>query len=1119
MYFWVLGFCGLLHKLYIIYYRFNKYIQWRKLRSSSSGYAPAVRTLRYALFAISLVVLGCGDGAKGSRLAGGEAATATQGTGDVAALVAATPTPSLEQRLKLDDRPFPLLTWSAYLIDVDYYDRGRFDLRRQLESTLRALEEHAPEVSGALDENSIDMTVEAARRRIDFSPPTTMVEASDVVASVLGFAQEVLSLPDEDLHKLEYAAIDGLLAPLDPHTVLLPPEAAADLGVKTRGHFGGIGAEIRSFDRRILIARVLPESPAEKAGAEDGDLLVKIDGQSTVNMRTIDAQQLLRGPVGVDVKVRVIRDGAYLNLTITRGKIRLPTTRHVLLPGDVGYVSLLSFQADTTERMVEAIKSLEAASAEREGLQGLLLDLRGNSGGLLSQATAVVDQFVDVGDLVLVHSTESTEVERATRSTAVSQDLPLVVLIDERSASASEIVSGSLKHLGRAAVVGRTSFGKGTVQMLREATPYGVDLALKMTIAEYRVAGDRKINAVGVRPQVTLLPVQLSELPGVVRYYDRERFIRWRQRYQTSFLPSSVHDAGAEAFALPEGPVIRYLDDAGSVESEANWSEEVKDYMVDAEIRIARALAEALVPHAGREARQTALESFVPQAREAQRLKIEAGLATQKVDWTRAAEGVAPPSLELRAWIGASGGVTSGEPFELRFEVRNTGDTDAHRVRVVTDCPLDELDGIEFLLGKVAAKSRVTRRIELQVMPWDASLVERLTVDLWQDEEPSPGTSAEVPLEVKGRARPRFEFDWWVMDDPARVRTTPKRPKPRFPVDVPFDVAGNGDGVLQPGERALIVFTATNVGVGKSIDTRAILNNHSGVQGLLEEGNISLGSVRAGGTVSGAFGLSVSREAVAGKGMELELFVGDAHLRESTGATLRLPVAPADATIQTRARGNYRVVAESARLYAGSHAGSVQVMEVPRDAVLRGEVIDGRWLGVRGPKRRRLWVPLDVLESIRGGRPTVLKPAALVAPPVVTVEDLPARTSSATVTLRGIASHAVGVADVTVRVKPTDPALPARKVLYRSASEPADETAPPLLSVPARDAKRPAKVVRAALSFEANVPLALGSNKIFVRARDAYGVEGVMERWVYRSEEPAPSAAPAAPTTAPTTAP
>ena len=249
----------------------------------------------------------------------------------------------------------------------------------------------------------------------------------------------------------------------------------------------------------------------------------------------------------------------------------------------------------------------------------------------------------------------------------------------------------------------------------------------------------------------------------------------------------------------------------------------------------------------------------------------------------------------------------------------------------------------------------------------------------------------------------------------------------------------------------------------------------------------------------GAFGLSVSPKAVAGKGMELDLFVGDAHLRESTNAKIRLPVAPASTPARTAAKGKYRVVAESARLYAGAHADAVQVMEVPRDSVVRGEVIHGRWLGVRGPARRRLWVPLDVLEATKGGRLTDLKGAPLVAPPVVTVDALATTTDANNVTLRGAATHAVGVGDVTVHVEPTDPALPVRKVLYRSASTPTDDAAVPLLSVPARDSKRPAKLVRTTVPFEVRVPLALGSNKLVVQARDAYGVEGITERWVYRS--------------------
>ncbi|MGB1700220.1 MAG: hypothetical protein ACPHRO_09720, partial [Nannocystaceae bacterium] len=224
-----------------------------------------MRTVHHALYAILAMALGCSGGSE--RLPDGDA-TAGTGDRDATARIAETPTPTMEERLNLDARPFPLLTWSAYMIDVDYYDRSRFQLRREVESALRALEEAAPEISAALKSDHVALSVEGREQRVEVGALETTVDASDVVAAVLGFAQEVLRLPDEDLHKLEYAAIDGLLAPLDPHTVLLPPEATADLGVKTRGHFGGIGAEIRAFDRRILIARVLPESPAEAAGVE-----------------------------------------------------------------------------------------------------------------------------------------------------------------------------------------------------------------------------------------------------------------------------------------------------------------------------------------------------------------------------------------------------------------------------------------------------------------------------------------------------------------------------------------------------------------------------------------------------------------------------------------------------------------------------------------------------------------------------------------------------------------------------------------------------------------------------------------------------------------------------------
>src|SRR5690606_38081939 len=151
----------------------------------------------------------------------------------------------------------------------------------------------------------------------------------------------------EPLHELEYAAINGFLAPLDPHTILLTPEESAELGVKTRGSFGGIGAEIQARDRRIVVVRVLPGSPAETAGLRDEDVIVEIDDQSTINLTSADAQQLLRGPVDSKVVLSVRRGDRLVKIEITRGLIAIPTINAVMLPDRVAYVQVTTFQEDT----------------------------------------------------------------------------------------------------------------------------------------------------------------------------------------------------------------------------------------------------------------------------------------------------------------------------------------------------------------------------------------------------------------------------------------------------------------------------------------------------------------------------------------------------------------------------------------------------------------------------------------------------------------------------------------------------------------------------------------------------------------------------------------------------
>ncbi|MBC8070411.1 MAG: PDZ domain-containing protein, partial [Deltaproteobacteria bacterium] len=464
-------------------------------------------------------------------------------------------TGSLPQPPDLSQHPFPLLIWAAFEVEQDYFDKQRLDPRAQLVAATAALGLHMPEFFAEASGDTLQVRVRSAKAEFALGDVTTLVGAATRLEEVLGYADSVLDLEPAQRHELEYAAINGLFGPLDPHTVLLTPEQHADLGVRTKGEFGGVGAQIRSEARRIVIISVMPEMPAAKAGVMPGDVVLTIDGESTVNMSAEEAQQKLRGPVGTPVMLRLQRARKQLSLKVDRDTIRIESVRAVRLPDDVAYLAVAAFQESTAAEARTALTKLGT------GVRAVVLDLRGNSGGVLTQATEMIDDYVAKGELVVVRSAEGDEVFEAEPPVVIDERAPVVVLLDENAASAAEIVGGGLQALGRAVVLGRTSFGKGTVQMVRAAAPYKQELALKLTLAEWLVAGGRHIQSAGVVPDLVLQPVELSNVAGVVRFYDEERFERARERSRASHLPSAKYDIGKDLGQAAEQAALhlRYL--------------------------------------------------------------------------------------------------------------------------------------------------------------------------------------------------------------------------------------------------------------------------------------------------------------------------------------------------------------------------------------------------------------------------------------------------------------------------------------------------------------------------------------------------------------------------------
>ncbi|WP_394692982.1 S41 family peptidase [Hyphobacterium sp.] len=315
---------------------------------------------------------------------------------------------------------------------------------------------------------------------------------------------------DVDDAALIEAAIEGMLESLDPHSSYLSPDSFQDMQVSTRGEYGGLGMEITVRDDRITIVSPYEDTPAGRAGLQPGDQIIAVDGDSIIGFSTDEAVDLMRGPVGAPVTITIAReDEENFDLNLVREIIPLRTVAWREEEG-FGYLRIAGFNEHTTETLHEAIAEMREAFGGT--IPGVIVDLRFNPGGLLDQAVGVTDTFLDGGEIVTTRYRNPGENQRFNaRPGDMINGAPVVVLINEGSASASEIVAGALQDRERATLVGRTSFGKGSVQTLIPLRG-GRDGGLRLTTSRYYTPSGRSIQATGIVPDwlVAFRPIEDS---------------------------------------------------------------------------------------------------------------------------------------------------------------------------------------------------------------------------------------------------------------------------------------------------------------------------------------------------------------------------------------------------------------------------------------------------------------------------------------------------------------------------------------------------------------------------------------------------------------------------------
>jgi len=926
-----------------------------------------------------------------------------------------------------------------------YVEPERIEPHRLLVYALDRVQNAVPEVvalfNADIDDGptEVEVRVGAASQRFELGQVDRLWEVPFKLREVLAFLQANVSEAGIDLREVEYEAVNGMLSTLDPHTVLLRPRVYSDMQMQNQGEFGGLGIVISIRENELTVISPINDTPASRAGFRAGDRIVKINSESTVNMPLDEAVSRLRGRPGTTVTLEVMRTGwtEPHRFELTREQIPIVSVEHEALGDGIGYVSITNFQQRTHQDMLEALDALRTEMGE---LRGLVLDLRNNPGGLLTQAVAVSDTFLAEGRIVTtVGLGDQIREEQNATASQTQGDYPIVVLVNAGSASASEIVAGALKAHNRAVVMGETTFGKGTVQIINA---FADGSALKITMAKYLTPGDVSIQGVGIVPDIRMIPVSVDE--DFVDLYPPEHVFR------EGDLQRPLSGGGVVAEATLPSVTLKYY--AATDETSPDAVEGEEPFRPDFEINAARQVLLAAgdaVERQGLLARSAATLSTL--GRE-QLLTVQERLRTRNIDWTPGSTVVQPVTVEVST-SPTGGRVHAGDPVTITMRVTNDGDRPLHQVRAVSAADYLLLDDREFVFGRVAPGETVEWSVTVPVPVEDPNRATRVDLKVYADMIPLEATAA-AQIEVVGRERPH-----WAL---------------RYQID---DSDGNGDGLLQVGERVRLHVDVLNTGAGASEESIVEIRNMSDAAMFLHNGRDTVASLAPGATHRSTFDFTVNAVPEDGV-LRGRIHAYDTVFRELLGEDFRFDVTTAAEAGSVQRRAARALVLEAAPIHAGASASTPVVGQAPAGASLpvsaeanglvRVDFDDG--FG---------WIEASRVQTqdAVAAPPSPVEATWSVRPPTIDIEALQTRTDAATVEVRGTIEDDDTVRDFYVVVTNS---LDPRRV---------------------RSTKFDYRYIGAqSFAFEELIPIRAGTNQITVVARDTNRVETRSTVWVYRDE-------------------
>lgn len=830
-------------------------------------------------------------------------------------LVCFYPLPSFGFIPFLDDDPphsehIDRIAKAVSLISQHYYDPTRIQPERMLQEGLHNLAREVPEllvqfVPGT--PNQINLSLLNQTKIISYTIPQTLKDIIVPVNEVFLFIHQTYQGEVKEEER-EYAVIHGMLKILDPHSNLLTPEVFKEFKTQTEGEYGGIGIVISIKDDELTVISPLEGTPAMSIGVEAEDKILEIDHLPTVNMSLSEAVERLRGKIDTKVKLLLKRKNKDpWEVELTRKQIVIESVKSKLVQinnKNIGIVSLRSFQEDTFWDMEKALNNflqmdpsstasniptkiprelsetekIFKAPIKKQELHGLVIDLRNNPGGLLDQSLEIVDKFLESGDILYTAGANNTQQEttQAVKRQGDLLNIPIIILVNRGSASASEIVSGALKNTNRAIVMGTQTFGKGSVQSVFTLKDKS---AIKLTIAQYLTPGKVSIQAIGITPDIELQPVVISKEVFDLKY--DETF--GEQNLEEHLENSEYIQVTKPIFGLP------YVE-----ESKAETQNSEYTVSIDEKTDYPLQLALNILDKAKMAPKEELLKQITPLLEEEfkkQDTKITQALKQFEVNWQASNQELsASPQMTWSSVITSQKDnkeitqIHAGEAIVWNLIATNQGTQKVGRLMGVIESEAGLLDGKEFVFGNIEPGQTKKASLTLNV-PEDISSFEELTKIVFYSENKTEISSFTVNTHFIEKPKPHLAYQFHMKDDGS------------------LDSLGNGNQVPEKGEKIAVEVTLQNKSPHLANHVMVNLINKEGDGIYLRQGRSMVGPLQPNESKTINLSFEIAPDFAKDK-IELELSIYDnttqTGLRDklTVPLTATLPFEPLQDVIQ-----------------------------------------------------------------------------------------------------------------------------------------------------------------------------------------------------------------------------